>query len=120
MCGACGRTVVPDPILGPVRTMRQNLIVAATINSLCQGLPGAPRVTALKEGWITTGPSGASMQCQTLEELWAAVLACFTEASVRQRLRMRQEDYAADPSNEGLPARAAGMFATNRRGEFHD
>jgi hypothetical protein len=90
--------------------MRQNLIVAATINSVCQGLPGAPRVTALKEGWMMTGPSGASTQCQTLEELWAAVLACFTEVSVRGRLRRRQEDSAADPSNAGLPARAAGMF----------
>lgn len=120
MCGACGRTVVPDPVLGPVRTMRQHLIVAATVNSVCQGVPGAPRVTALKEGWMMTGPSGASRQCQTLEELWAAVLACFTEASVLGRLRRRREDFAADPSNAGLPARAAVLLAAPSLGDLHD
>ena len=120
MCGACGQTVVPDPILGPVRTLRQHLIVAATINSVCQGLPGAPRVTALKDGWMMTSPSGASRQCQTLEELRAAVLACFTDASVLGRLRRRREAYAADPSNAGLPARVAGIFAATSRGDLHD
>ena len=120
MCGVCGRTVVTDPVLGPVRTLRQHLIVAASINSMCQGLPGAPRVTALKEGWMMTGPSGASKQCQTLEELWAAVLACFTDASVLGRLRRRREDYAADPSNAGLPARAAALLEASSLGALHD
>lgn len=110
MCGACGRTTVADPALGPVRTMRQHLIVAATVNALCTGLPGAPKVTALKDGWLMTGPSGASRQCQTLEELWSAVLGCFTGASVADRLRRRRQAYAADPANAGLPARAAGVL----------
>ncbi|MDJ0457688.1 hypothetical protein PUN71_010790 [Arthrobacter sp. NQ7] len=109
MCGACGRTTVADPALGPVRTMRQHLIVAATVNAVCAGLPGAPKVTALKDGWLMTGAAGASMQCQTLEELWSAVLGCFPDAVVVDRLRTRRQAYAADPANAGLPARAAGM-----------
>ena len=120
MCGACGRTVVPDPVLGPVRTLRQHLIVAATINNVCRGLPGAPKVIALKEGWMMTGPSGASRPCQTLEELWAAVLACFPDASVLGRLHKRREDYAADPSNAGLSARAAALLAASSLGDLHD
>ena len=110
MCGACGRTTVADPALGPVRTMRQHLIVAATINAVCTGIPGAPKVTALKDGWMMAGPSGVSSQCQTVEELWSAVLGCFTDASVLDRLRRRRQAYVADPANAGLPARAAGML----------
>ena len=107
MCGACGRTTVADPALGPVRTMRQHLIVAATINTVCTRIPGAPKVTALKDGWMMAGPSGASTQCRTVEELWSAVLGCFTDASVLDRLRKRRQAYAADPANAGLPALAA-------------
>jgi hypothetical protein len=107
MCGACGRTTVADPALGPVRTMRQHLIVAATFNALCTGLPGAPKVTALKDGWMVTRASGAAMQCRTLEELWSAVLGCFTDAAVLYRLHGRRQAYVADPANAGLPARAA-------------
>jgi hypothetical protein len=89
MCGACGRTIVADPALGPVRTMRQHLIVAGTVNAVCTGLPGAPKVTALQDGWMVAGPSGASMQCQTLEELWSAVLSCFPDRAVLARLLRR-------------------------------
>lgn len=107
MCGACGRTTVADPVLGPVRSMRQHLIVANTVNAVCSGLQGAPKVTALKEGWMVSGPSGGSRQCQTVEELWSAVDGCFTEASVLDRLQRRRQAYVADPANVGLPARAA-------------
>jgi hypothetical protein len=107
MCGACGRTIVADPALGPVRTMRQHLIVAGTVNAVCTGLPGAPKVTALKDGWMVAGPSGASTPCQTLEELWSAVLSCFTDPAVLARLLRRRQAYAADPANAGLPALAA-------------
>lgn len=110
MCGACGRTTVADPALGPVRTMRQHLIVAATVNAVCTGLPGAPKVTALKDGWLMTGPSGVSRQCATLENLWSAVLGCFTDPTVLGRLFRRRKAYAADPANAGLPAIAAGML----------
>jgi hypothetical protein len=107
MCGACGRTTVTDPALGTVRTLRQHLIVAGTINTLCSGLSGSPKVTALTDGWMMSGPAGASRQCQTLAELWVAVLGCFTEASVFDSLRGRLQAYAADPANAGLPALVA-------------
>jgi len=110
MCGACGRTTVADPALGPVRTMRQHLIVAGAVNAVCAGLPGAPKVTALKDGWMLTGAAGYSSQCQTLQELWSAVLGCFTDASVLENLRRRRLAYAADPAHAGLPARAAGLL----------
>ena len=109
MCGVCGRATVTDPALGAVRTLRQHLIVAGTINTICGGLPGAPKVTALRDGWMMSGPSGIIRQCQTVEELWAAVLECFTEASVLGRLRRRQQAFAADPCNAGLAARVAGV-----------
>lgn len=114
MCGACGRTTVADPALGPVRTMRQHLIVASTINALCTGLPGAPKVTALKDGWMMSGPCGVSRPCQTLEELWSAVLGCFPDALVSDRLRRHRQAYAADPVNAGLPARVAQADGVRR------
>lgn len=74
MCGACGRTTVPDPVLGAVRTLRQHLIVAGTVNTVCEGLPGAPRATALKDGWLLGGASGTALLCHTVEELWGAAI----------------------------------------------
>jgi hypothetical protein len=90
--------------------MRQHLIVAGTVNAVCTGLPGAPKITALKDGWMMTGPAGLATQCQTLEELWSAVLGCFPDASVLDRLHRRRQAYAADPANAGLPARAVEMM----------
>lgn len=107
MCGACGTATVPDPVLGPVRTRRQHLIVANTVNALCSGRPGAPRVTALADGWLVSGPSGAARLFNTVEELWAGVIDGFADVSVRHRLLERQQAYAADPDNAGLPARTA-------------
>ncbi|MFC0458273.1 hypothetical protein ACFFGR_17225 [Arthrobacter liuii] len=107
-----------DPALGPVRTMRQHLIVAAAVNAVCTGLPGAPKVSALKDAWMMTGAAGASRQCHTLEELWSAVLGCFTDASVVDKLRRRRLAYAADPANEGLPARAAGLLPDPAAAEY--
>jgi hypothetical protein len=74
MCGACGRTVVPDPVLGPVRTMRQHLIVAQTINSICQYWAGTPKVVATSEGWLLSGPKGVTEPVSTVEKLWTAIL----------------------------------------------
>lgn len=73
MCGACGRSVVTDPVLGPNRTMRQHLIVAQTINSVCHTWPGAPKVVATAGGWLVSGPTGATVAIATVEGLWAAV-----------------------------------------------
>lgn len=107
MCGACGGTTVPDPVLGTVRTLRQHLIVAGTVNTICAGLPGAPKVVALKDGWMISGPSGSFRPCQTVGELWAAVLNCFSEAATLDSMHRRRQAYVADPANAGLPALAA-------------
>lgn len=74
MCGACGRSVVSDPVLGPIRTMRQHLIVAQTINGACQSWPGAPKVAATSGGWLVAGPKGDTEAVSTVEALWSAVL----------------------------------------------
>lgn len=73
MCGACGRPVVADPLLGPNRTMRQHLIVAQTINSVCRTWPGAPKVVATSGGWLVSGQTGATMAIATVAGLWSAV-----------------------------------------------
>ncbi len=74
MCGACGRSVVSDPVLGPIRTLRQHLIVAQTINGACQSWPGAPKVAATSGGWLVSGPKGVTEAVSTVEALWSAVL----------------------------------------------
>jgi hypothetical protein len=74
MCGACGRSVVSDPVLGPTRTLRQHLIVAQTINGACQSWPGAPKVAATSGGWLVAGPKGVTESVSTVEALWSAVL----------------------------------------------
>lgn len=107
MCGACGTTTVADPVLGPVRTKRQHLIVAGTVNGLCAGQSGAPKVTALADGWLVSGPSGAARLRRTVEELWADVIGRFNDISSLRSLLERQLAYADDPANEGLPARTA-------------
>ena len=74
MCGACGRNVVSDPVLGPVRTLRQHLIVAQTINGASKSWPGAPKVAATSGGWLVAGPTGATVAVSTVQALWSAVL----------------------------------------------
>jgi hypothetical protein len=74
MCGACGRKVVSDPVLGPIRTLRQHLIVAQTINDASQSWPGAPKVAATSSGWLVSGPKGATEAVSTVEALWSTVL----------------------------------------------
>lgn len=75
MCGACGSTVYTDPVMGDEQTLRKRMIVAHAVNSLTAGIPGAPRTTALTEGWTVAGPTGATTLCHTVAELWTAVLA---------------------------------------------
>lgn len=74
MCGACGRNVVSDPVLGPARTLRQHLIVAQTINGASKSWPGAPKVAATSGGWLVAGPTGATVAVSTVQALWSAVL----------------------------------------------
>jgi hypothetical protein len=107
MCGACGRTTVPDPALDAVRTLRQHLIVAGTVNTICKGMPGAPRVTALKDGWLFAGPSGVIRLCHTVEELWRFAIDGIADEPQLFRLLRRLQAYAIDSDNAGLPARTA-------------
>ncbi|MHA7181382.1 hypothetical protein ACX80J_14860 [Arthrobacter sp. MDB2-24] len=93
MCGACGRTVVADPALGPVRTTRDLLVVAQLVNSITTGLPGGPVVRVSGDSWILAGRTGSSTRCDTVEQLWTALL----QQSVRSpeaaaRLRERIAD----------------------------
>jgi hypothetical protein len=109
MCGACGSAVVPDPVLGAVRTLRQHLIVAQTVNTVCGGLPGAPKVKALSDGWLLSGPSGASLLCRTVEELWTAVIRGFVAGPQLDALIEHQQAFAAGSDGAGLPARAVSV-----------
>lgn len=70
MCGACGRTVVIDSALGPVRNLRQQLLVAQTVNALCSGLSGLPTVQVAGDGWMLRGATGASTSCSTVQVVW--------------------------------------------------
>jgi hypothetical protein len=65
---------VSDPVLGPTRTLRQHLIVAQTINEACLSWPGVPKVAATSNGWLVSGPKGATEAASTVEALWSAVL----------------------------------------------
>ncbi len=80
MCGACGQTVVADPVLGPERTIRQHLIVAQTVNEACRSWAGASKVAATSGGWLVSGPTGAIENVSTVEMLWTAVLRGATGA----------------------------------------
>lgn len=61
-------------MLGPLRTMRQHLIVAQTVNGACRAWPGAPKVAATRDGWLVSGPTGATEAALTVQEVWSAVL----------------------------------------------
>ena len=74
MCGACGHEVIADPVLGPVRRMRDLLIVAQMVNVLADGLPGMPVVRVIGEQWIVAGRTGRTSTCDTVRELWFALL----------------------------------------------
>jgi hypothetical protein len=90
-----------------VRTTRQHLIVAHTVNTISRGHPGAPKVAVLSDGWLLSAPTGARRVCRTVEEVWAAVIGGFTDPSALSSLLRHQQAYADDPDNEGLPARTA-------------
>ena len=107
MCGACGRRTVHDPTLGSVRTMRQQIIVAQTINAVCRTVPGAPRVTALADTWLTVGATGTTKLCDTVEVVWTAIIDGLN--SDVTALLKAQKVHAADPVNAGLAARVTEL-----------
>ncbi|MET3812387.1 hypothetical protein [Arthrobacter sp. UYEF3] len=65
---------MPDPLLGPVRTLRQHLIVAQTVNEICRNWAGVPKVAATSGGWLVSRPTGAIETVSTVETLWMSVL----------------------------------------------
>ena len=74
MCGACGRAVYPDSVMGNEHTLRKRILVAQTVTAVCAGLPGAPRIKALAQGWTVSGATGSIALCDTVAEIWLAVL----------------------------------------------
>lgn len=75
MCGACGRTVVGDEVLGAVRTLRSQFIVAQTFKKLCAEVPGLPGIQVAGDGWTIRLMTGGSRPCLTVRDIWAALLA---------------------------------------------
>lgn len=107
MCGACGRNVVSDPVLGSIRTLRQHLIVAQTINGASQSWPGAPKVAATSGGWLVSGPTGAMVAVSTVQALWSAVLLG-RPGLQRQDLRAAGDLGAGEPGAGELGTGALG------------
>jgi hypothetical protein len=107
MCGACGRNVVSDPVLGSIRTLRQHLIVAQTINGASQSWPGAPKVVATSGGWLVSGPTGATVAVSTVQALWSAVLLG-RPGLQRQDLRAAGDLGAGEPGAGELGTGALG------------
>lgn len=66
--------MVADPVLGAQRTLRSQLIVAQTVNSLCQAIPGLPSVQAAGDGWVLRASTGAVQTCATVREVWTALI----------------------------------------------
>lgn len=74
MCGACGRIVVADEVLGAERTLRSQHLVAQTIRDLCETRPGLPAVQVAGDGWTVRTPTGTVQPCRTVGEVWAVLL----------------------------------------------
>ncbi|WP_104180918.1 hypothetical protein [Arthrobacter sp. B0490] len=83
MCGACGRTVVADPVLGSVRTTRDLLLVAQTVNAITSGLPGRPVVRVAGDGWVLPGRTGTTTSCDTVEQVWSALVSIHASGASR-------------------------------------
>lgn len=73
MCGACGSIIYSDSVLGKEPTFRKRILVAQVVTAACTGLPGAPRITALAEGWSVSGATGSIELCHTVWDIWLAV-----------------------------------------------
>ncbi len=74
MCGACGRTVIADPVLGSTRATRDLLLVAHVVNAVTAGLPGAPAVRVAGDRWLVAGSTGRTSACDTVRDLWRAMV----------------------------------------------
>ncbi|MGW4488336.1 hypothetical protein ACWEOE_31370 [Amycolatopsis sp. NPDC004368] len=105
MCGACGRTVVTDPVFPAGRSTRGNLIAGQMLDALCAGT--RIRVSGQPDGFAVTPPGRRPLSCATVAEVWAAVLAAAPgtvvmltaelEARYRAELPLLQAVVAAFP-----------------------
>lgn len=89
MCGACGRSVVTDPVLGPIRTKRDMLMVAHLVNAVAARLPGAPVLQVSGDTWALTGATGTTLSCHTVEQVWRGLLDCMRGADRSSALAVR-------------------------------
>lgn len=117
MCGACGRSVVSDPVLGQIRTMRQHLIVAQAINSAAQPWPGAPKVAATSDGWLVSGPTGARDAFATVEAVWSAVLRSCPRALISDLHRVAEGSGAREYAGV-VPRNGACLEGVQTEGDF--
>lgn len=109
MCGACGRTVTADEVLGPVSTLRHRLIAAQTINALCNGLPGVPSVQAAGDTWLVRGVTGAVIQCTTVTDVWLTILKDPAATLHRDRLLQRIQSRTVIDTGVALSVVNAGL-----------
>lgn len=114
MCGACGRVMVPDEVLGPIRTLRQQLIAAQIINAVCQGLPGIPGVQLAGDTWLVRSATGAVTPCSTVSDVWGVILSD-PGAGSRSLEQLIHRLRASGHSGGGLPDDVikAGMQQAN-------
>ncbi|MEW2508027.1 MULTISPECIES: hypothetical protein [unclassified Amycolatopsis] len=75
MCGACGRTVVPDPVFPAGRSTRGNLIAGQLLDALCAAAANRIRVAGHADGFTVTLPGRRPVSCATVADVWSAVLA---------------------------------------------
>ncbi|MBG6225902.1 hypothetical protein IWX63_002485 [Arthrobacter sp. CAN_A2] len=54
--------------------MRDLLLVAQIVNVLTDGMPGGPVVRVIGERWTVAGRTGRTSACDTVRELWLAML----------------------------------------------
>ncbi|QYN17733.1 hypothetical protein [Amycolatopsis sp. DSM 110486] len=75
MCGACGRTVVADPVFPDGRSTRGNLIAGQVLDALCAAAGNRVRVKGRPEGFTVALPGRRPVPCATVAEVWSAVFA---------------------------------------------
>lgn len=96
MCGACGRTVIADPVFPAGRTTRGNLIAGRILDALRAPWGNGIRVTGRPDGITVTLPGRRPVPCATVADVRSAVLAAApatattpTELAARYRTETR-------------------------------
>lgn len=80
MCGACGRTVVADDVLGAERTLRSQYMVVQVFKEVCATLPGLPTLQVAGDGWLVRAATGGVHMCQTVGHIWAVFISTATHS----------------------------------------